>query len=416
MDNQKQLSLSQNALYNTVGTIIYCFCQWLLSSLLVVHLSPEDISVSNTGLLQLAISITNIFFAISCYNIHTYQISDTKDAYSSGDYIGLRFVTAAISVILCVGYVIVLGYPLQSIVCVMLYMLFKLTETFCDVFHAIDQKHYRMDYVGISYGIRGIVSVIVFAITLVLTGNVLTSIFAMALATILVVVFYDMRRTARFGSIKPVFHKKAIITLLITCFPAVIASASFTAITTVPRQVLESMQGKEALGYYGTIATPVVVVQIMATSIFNPMLTELAYLYDQGNVRKFLKRTFDNLLILLGLTVFTFLGVLLLGKFAVGLIFGAKFVPYTYLMYGIIACTSLYVVSWLCTSILIIMRKMKVCMVASLISLAVSAMTAHSFITIFGMNGVSYSVILAYVIHITICCVLIYRTLFKKKA
>ncbi len=413
MDNQKQLSVSQNALYNTVGTIFYCVCQWLISSLLVVHLSPEDIAVSNSGLLQLAISITNIFFAISCYNIHTYQISDTKDVYSSGDYIGLRFVTAAIAVILCIGYVIVLGYPLQSILCVMLYMLFKLTETFCDVFHAIDQKHYRMDYVGISYCLRGIISVIAFTIPLLLTGNVLISIFVMAIASIVAVFFYDMKCTARFGSIKPVFNKKSIFSLLVTCFPAVIASASFTAITTVPRQVLESMQGKEALGYYGTIATPIVIVQIMATGIFNPMLTDLSYLYEKRNTRGFMKRIISNLLILLGLTVCTFLGVLLLGKFAVKLVFGAKFVPYTYLMYGIIFCTSMYVISWLCTSILIIMRKLKVCMVASLVSLVVSASIAHPFISAFGMNGVSFSIILAYIIHITACCIVIYKNLKK---
>ncbi len=415
MDNQKQLSLSQNALYNTIGTILYCFCQWLLSSLLVVHLSPDNIAVSNTGLLQLAISITNIFFAISCYNIHTYQISDTKNVYSTGDYVGLRCVTASIAVLLCIVYVVVLGYPAQSILCIMLYMLFKLTETFCDVFHAIDQKNYRMDYVGISYGIRGIVSVIAFAAALALTGNVLTAILVMALSSIAVVVVYDMKRSATFGSIKPVFHKKTILALLITCFPAVIASASFTAITTIPRQILEGMQGKEALGYYGTIATPVVVVQIMATSIFNPMLTELSYLYDKGNIRKFLQRTRNNLLILLGLTVFTFLGVLLLGKFAVGLLFGAKFVPYTSLMYGIICCTSLYVVSWLCTSILIIMRRLKVCMVASLVSLLISSATARAFITAFGMNGVSISIVVAYLLHIAICCVVIAMDLRQKR-
>lgn len=414
MDQQKKLSVSQNALYNTVGTIFYCFCQWLISSLLVVHLSPEEISVSNSGLLQLAISITNIFFSISCYNIHTYQISDTKDVYSSGDYIGLRFVTSAIAVFLCIGYVIILGYPVPSILCVMLYMLFKLTETFCDVFHAIDQKHYRMDYVGISYCIRGVVSVLAFTASLLATGNVLTSILAMAIATIAVVVLYDMRCTAHFGSIKPLFCKKTIFSLLITCFPAVVASATFTAITTVPRQILESMHGSEALGYYGTIATPIVIVQIMATGIFNPMLTDLSYLYDKGNTRGFLKRIANSLFILLGLTIFTFLGVLFLGRFAVNLVFGAKFVPYTSLMYGIIGCTSLYVVSWLCTSILIIMRKLNVCMAASLLSLLVSAAIAHPMITAFGMNGVSFSVIAAYIIHIVMCCILIHKNLIRK--
>ncbi len=411
MQNQERLSVSKNALYNSVGTIFYCFCQWITSALLVVHLSPEATSVSNTGLLQLAISVTNIFYSISLYSIRTYQISDIKNKYSNGDYIGTRFVTAAIAVLLCVLYVLILGYSAKSVLCIVFYMLYKLSETFCDVLHGIDQKNYRMDYVGISYILRGVVMTVVFAAVLMITGDLLVSIVAMAASTLAVVALYDVRCTSKFGSVKPIFNKKVIPSLLITCLPAVISTASFTAITSIPRQMLEGMHGEEALGYYGTIATPLVVVQVMATSIFNPMLTELAEFYIDNKITDFVKRLFKNLMLLILIAAFVCLCVAFLGEFAVGLVFGQKFVPYTYLMYGIIGCTTLYVVSWLCTNVLIIMRKLKVCMAASLISLAVSSLLARPFINLFYMNGVSYSIIIAYIIHISVCSVIIYRTL-----
>ena len=411
MKNQKTLNASKNSLYNMIGTIVYCFCQWITSALLVVHLSPEETSISNTGLLQLAISVTNIFYAISTYNIRTYQISDIKNQYSNGDYIGTRFITAAISVVLCLCYALVLGYSARSILCIVFYMVYKLNETFSDVLHGIDQKNYRMDYVGISYVIRGMVSAIVFAFALITTGDVLISIIAMAVAALAVVALYDTKCTRQFGSIKPKFNKKIIITLLITCLPAVVSSASFTAITSIPRQILEGMRGEEALGFYGTVATPLVVVQVMATSIFNPMLTQLAEYYNDGKIRDFVKQIAKNLCMLIGISVFVCLCVALFGKFAVGLVFGEKFVPYTYLMYGIIACTTMYVVSWLCTNTLIIMRKLKVCMVASLIALAVSVLLARSFINLFGMNGVSFSIIVAYLFHIAVCFTVIYKNL-----
>ncbi len=414
MEEQKKLSVSKNALYNMVGSIFYCFCQWAISALIVVHLSPQSTLESNRSLLQLAISITNIFYSISVYNMRTYQISDTKNKYSNGDYIGLRFVTAGLSVILCALYVIVLGYSAKSIICIMFYMIYKLSETFSDVLHGIDQKAYRMDYVGISFVIRGIVSAVIFTIVLVITKEVLIAVAVMAIAAISVVLLYDVRCTSRLGDIKPIFNKTTIITLLIVCLPTVISTASFTAITSVPRQILESMH-TGALGYYGTIATPLVVVQVMATSIFNPTLTQLSEYYTEGKNKEFVKHLFKDFAILILIAAVVCLGVALVGQFAIGLVFGDEYVPYTYLMYGIIGCTTLYVVSWLTKNALIIMRKLKVCMVASLITLPIAVLLAKPFINLFYMNGVSYSIMVAYFIHISICSTVIFKTLREKR-
>ena len=414
MQNAKKLSVSQNALYNTLGTVIFCFCQWATSALLVVHLSPANVAVANTGLLQLCVSITNIFFGISTYNVRTYQISDVNDKYSHGDYIGARFVTAPLSVALCIGYVLILGYDIKTVLCITFYMLFRLNETFSDVLHAIDQKNYRMDYVGISFIIRGIVLVIAFAASLYITGDLLISVIIMAVATTAVVIFYDIPRTSQFGSIKPVFNKKSIVSLLVICLPTVISLVAFTAISSVPRQTLEAMQGTEALGYYGTVAAPVLVVQTMATSIFNPMLTELAVLYSNGENRQFMKKLFVSVLLLLVITLLVLGGIAVLGEFAVGIVFGKDFVPYTYLMYGVVGCAAAYTLSWICTNVLIIMRRLKICMVASVIALALSALWARPFINGFGMNGVSFVIILAYVIHVAACGTVIFFNLNHK--
>ncbi len=407
----KKLSVSQNAIYNTVGTIVFCFCQWIISSVLVYRLSPDETSASNAGLLQLAITTTNIFFAISCYSMRTYQISDIKNEYSHGDYIGLRIITASIAVLFCIIYVIAWGFSTKAIACTILYMIFKLNETFSDVLHAINQKNYRMDYICVSYCMRGISAVVVFVAAILLFDDVLFAVTAMAVVCVLEVLIYDVKVTKQFGSIKPIFNKSAITKLLIGCMPAVVSSASFTAITSVPRQTLVAMRSEEALGYYGTIATPLLVVQILATSIFNPMLTELSEFYNHGNIGAFTKRIIKNLGMLLCISAVICVGVVFLGDFAVGFVFGKELVPYTYLMYGIIGCTTMYVISWLCTNTLIIMRKLKVCMIASLIALVVSALLARPFINLFDMNGVSFSIILAYIIHISVCFAVIYKNL-----
>lgn len=415
MKREKNLSLAENSFYNTVGSIFYCFCQWLVSSVFVVHFSPEATLVSNTGILQLAMSVTNMFFSISMYSMRTYQISDTENRYSDREYIGVRIVTCFFALILCALYAVACGYELNGIACIVFYMIYKLSESFSDVLHGIDQKNYRMDYVGISFILRGAVTVAVFPVTLYFTGNLFVAITAMAIANFAVVVLYDMPMTSRFGSVKPKFGTKVILSVLITCFPAMVSSATFTAITTIPRQLLESMLGEDALGYYGTMATPVVVIQVLATSIFNPMLNDLTELYVKNDTSAFLKKLAKSFLLLLGIVAVCVAGIALLGEFAVKLIFGEKFVGYTYLMYGMVGCTALYVVSWMGSNILIIARKLKVCMFASLGGLALAVLSARFFINAFSLNGVSYCVITAYALHVVICAFVIAKLLKNRR-
>lgn len=415
MKKEKNLSLAENSFYNTVGSIVYCFCQWLVSSVFVVHFSPEATLVSNTGMLQLAMSVTNIFFSVSMYSMRTYQISDTENRYSDREYIGVRIVTCLIAFFLCTLYAVACGYGINGIACIAFYMIYKLSEAFCDVLHGIDQKNYRMDYVGISFILRGAVTVAVFPTVLYFTENLFVAITAMAVANFAVVAIYDMRATSSFCSVKPKFDGRVILSVLITCFPAMVASSAFTAITTVPRQLLENMHGEEALGYYGTMATPVVIIQVLATSIFNPMLNDLTELYVKKDNSAFLKKLGKSFLLLLAIVAVCVAGIALLGEFAVKLVFGERFAEYTYLMYGMVGCTAVYVVSWMCSNILIIARKLKVCMVASLCGLALSAVSARSFINAFSLNGVSYCVITAYLLHVAICAFVIAKLLKDRR-
>jgi len=107
---------------------------------------------------------------------------------------------------------------------------------------------------------------------------------------------------------------------------------------------------------------------------------------------------------------------MLFGEFAVSLVFGQAFKPYTHLMYGIVGCTTMYVLSWLCTNILIIVRKLNTCMITSLLALGVSCLTAMPLIKTFGMNGVSFAVMIAYAIHIVVCVIIIIKILRKKQS
>ena len=83
--NKKRLSIQENIIWNTVGSIIYMVTQWLIT-ILVVRIAGVD----TAGNLTLAISVNNIFYSIAMFGIRNYQVSDVKEKYSNNIYIYSR--------------------------------------------------------------------------------------------------------------------------------------------------------------------------------------------------------------------------------------------------------------------------------------------------------------------------------------
>ena len=392
---EKRLSFRANALYNTVGTLFYSFSLWVTVVVVARFFSSYD----TAGIFQLAISVSNIFFAVSTYNMRTFQVSDTENAYSAGEYLGMRFVTGGLSLLLCVLYAIFSGYSLRVVACIGVYMIFKLNETMADVYHAVDQKADRMDYVGISHLLRGLVTLISFVLSLWISHDLLIALAVMAAAVNLTMLLYDVPHSARLDAVRPVFSFKRIGRLLLLCLPAVIASSSYAAVVTVPRQVLEKLAGEALLGAYGTVATPLVVVQVLATGIFNPLLNGFAEDCKKKDGRHLLKTVGKALAGLLIFALLAFTGAYFLGEPVLVLLCGEAIRPYVSLMYPILATTLLYAAGWIAVNLLIVLRRLKTLMVISLIALLFSALLSSPLIRAFGADGVSYTVIICYALH-----------------
>ena len=95
-------SLGSNMRWNSIGTLFYFGCQWLLT-VLIVHFNG---GYYNAGVLSLAISITTPLYCIACLNLRTFQVSELEGKFSEGDFIANRILMSIIA--LCVGTCFVL--------------------------------------------------------------------------------------------------------------------------------------------------------------------------------------------------------------------------------------------------------------------------------------------------------------------
>ncbi|MDR2035409.1 MAG: oligosaccharide flippase family protein, partial [Coriobacteriales bacterium] len=361
------LSIKTNIAWNTAGNFVYLFSQWLLTFCIVVVLGVEAM-----GVFSLAIAVSGAIIGISLYGVRSFQVSDLDEKYADQVYLIARVITSAVSLLVCIVFICLNEYSLYVSACLVVYMLFKISESVSDVYQGFFQKAMRMDYIGKSFLIKGVVILLFFVATVFLSQDLLPSIAVLCLSSCAIIVIYDLRNARKFiHRIKVNEWLKPIRSLLIECLPIAGFTLIFNMLTQIPRYFIEMQMGMEALGYYATIAMPVVIVQVSASFVFAPLTTPFAQHLNRGDIKSFTGLFWKTMLFILALSAASIIAFALLGEWLLVVLFGEMIAPYSYLLIPLVICTILVAVSWFLSTLLIVLRKQKILVVIALVSLLV---------------------------------------------
>lgn len=163
-----------------------------------------------------------------------------------------------------------------TLTAVFAYLLFKADESFCDVLYGVDQRGERMDYIGISQFIRGVIIVLAFSLSLHFSQNIVLSILAMFPAGLLVTILYDIPHAGRLDVICPDIKAKQAKDLFVEYLPIVLEILFLGMIVSVARQYYANAYGTERLSIYAAVATPAVLIQATARYLYAPALVPLS--------------------------------------------------------------------------------------------------------------------------------------------
>lgn len=410
MMQQKELSVKQNTIWNTIGSFTYLFGQWLLG-LIIVRISPD---LKDAGRFALAISITNIFFTLSCFNIRPYLVTDVINRFKENDYVCFRIFTCLSAFLLCIVYSNMFDYSLEQTQCIILYMVVKLGEAWVDLLHGFEQKASRMDIGGISLFARGILSVVSFVIIFKATNSLQLSIIGMAVVTIGFIFIYDMRQVKKFVNIVPRTSSAKMKELFIEFIPLTLGSFMSNFGMAYPKQILEACSGADRLGIYATVATPTVIIQVAATYIFNPLLTTFAKYNNKNEKKEFIKLFFKTCAIILGISVISMVGVKVVGRWGLKLLYGERIAAYAYLLETTVLFVSCNAFVWFFWNVLIVIRKLKHLLIINVVGLIYCVTASKYFVVKYDMIGVNYALISYTLLLISLMAVILVRSLKKE--
>ncbi len=390
-------AIRKNMIWNVVGSTGFIGAQWMMT-ILIVRLA----GYTEAGYLSLGLSLTNLFTNIAYFCIRNFQVSDTRDKYSADTYVTHRVLFTAIAFLLYALFVFCNGYPAYVTVFLLLFMIYRLNEAVVDVFHAIDQKAWRLDVAGRSFLMRGVLTLAAFIVVEKLTGNLIITTLVMLAMAYGVIFFFDIPRAVALTPFSLKGERCSLFSLTGECFPLFLYAICLNAVVPIPRYMLEKIAGSEALGFYSSVAIPASVIQLLASYIFTTF-TGLFSAYLLRRDKAGFMALFWKLLAAIVLIVLVALGgSLLLGEWALVLLFTESIRPYAYLLPLTIVCCGLVAMVWFMGTLLTVMRDRKGLLAGAAAGTLSAAAASWPCIRIWGMDGVNIVLFLSSVVTLVI--------------
>lgn len=390
------LPLRINMVWNSVGSIGRLVCNYLVT-IIVVRLSH---GFDAAGALALAMSIANLVNPFADFRLRTLQVTDVENERSSGSYVGLRVLTSLLAFVIGTVYAIATT-RLDAMPVIVLYLVYSLATNFIEVFHAIDQRNRRMDFIGKSYLMQGVGTLAVFCLLIWSTNSLEIAVTAMGVVTLLICFLYDIPRAASFERIRPEFELGPAVSALTRLLPLVIAQVCSSAVLAIPRQHLAATLGTAALGIYSSVASPTLIVQMGATYVYSPLMGEFAetFYQDKRAAMRLLRKT---LLAILVVTAMASLLLLVLGKPLLWVLFGQGIVEHVNLIQPAILSTVMTALAWFMNDLLLTLRDFKGSFIGNITAALVTLLVSSMLVDAFGMNGVSWVGVVSYGVAVAV--------------
>lgn len=375
----------------SLGTLVYLGGQWLLT-VIVVRISGQ----ATNGEFTLALSSSAVAYAVVLFGMRPFQISDTRGEYADSIYVASRLAT---SVLAGVAFLVSLPFtadagrlwPLLA-----MFLAFRLTEGWMDVLHGILQNADRMRLAGIALILRAIGECAAFALTLALTQSLLAAVavmFGVSLVALLVLELPWSRTHGDYVSFAEAGGWRRTLGLLKSCSPLLVANLSYSVMLFVPRNAIGTIWGAELLGYYGSIAAPLLLIPLLVSYLYTPFMPMLAEHGLSGQRRRLVVLTLRLLAAIVGLLAVALVAVPFVGPLLLRVMFGPGVLNHVELLWPVAASVSCTALVYLGNAVMTAVRRIRWTLFAGLAALIVVLAMSNYLVVRFGPNGASYALI-----------------------
>ncbi|TYO93243.1 lipopolysaccharide biosynthesis protein [Desulfallas thermosapovorans] len=393
----KPMSLRRNFSWTFTGNVIYAACQWGMLMAMAKLGTPVVV-----GQYTLGLAVTAPVFMLTNLQLRGVQATDAKDEHSFGEYLGLRISGSAVALAIILLIIWFGGYRGETAVVIMLLGLAKFIESVSDICFGLAQKHEQMQLIAKSHIVKGILSLVVLVIILIVTGSITLSIVGLIISWFLVLVLYDWVNTRNFSEPQPVFSGEKLWPLARLSLPLGAVMALISLNSNIPRYFIEHELSIEALGYFSAMAYLIVAGNTVVSALGQSASPRLAKYFAFANMKAYRRLLLKLALLGAGLGIMG-LGVsVTFGREILALLYTPEYAEYAGIFNLIIVSAGIgYVASFLGYG-LTAARFFKIQPAIFCIVTLVSLSSCAILIPIAGLKGAAYALIITSLVQLLV--------------
>ena len=309
LGNEKNSGRS-GALWNTIGGTISAG----QSAIILIFISHK-MGIVTAGIVTIAYAVANLFMTMGKYGMRNFQVTDTGDRYSFGDYVYMRiFSVIAATVISCIYLVLCCnfaGYDFTKSVIIFEVIVLKMTDSLEDVYIGRYQQTGRLDIGAKIMALRLFISTLAICVVVCMGGNIHAALLIGIVISVIIDVYFIYRITPVTKTYVGACNLKNVRQLLKMGFPLCVGVTLSIYIGNAPKYMIDWYMDEETQAIFGYIMMPVFVITLLNQFLYQPVVKTLGDLWNEGQPREFMKKVGMQYLIIALLTIV----VLVIGYF-----------------------------------------------------------------------------------------------------
>ncbi|QSQ24769.1 lipopolysaccharide biosynthesis protein [Pyxidicoccus parkwayensis] len=394
-------SAGRNFAWTLCAGLVYAFAQWG-----VLVLFARLGTVERVGEFALGLAVTAPVMLMARMQLRALQSTDARETYGFEHYFGLMALNVLGGVLVCFGIAVVAGYSASACLVIPLLAVAKGIEALSDVFYGALQRAERLILIARSIIAKSLLSLVLVALALKLTGSAAVAAAALGLSWAVVLFVFDVPTYRReFGGMPPWRRllegpwreQGARLKGLFGLAYALGVTALLGSLRpNIPRYLLEAHAGAAELGVYAALAYFSAlggrVVQALG-QVLNPRLGRY---HAAGDSRRFGRTlgAFTGGAALVGLCAIA--GSALLGRQVLTLFYGAAYARNLGLFVWLMVAAALEYIGVSLQFALTAARELKAQMVMLVLSVVVVALASWWWVPRAGPLGAAWALALGW--------------------
>ena len=414
---EENTQFKKNFIWNTLGTGFNAF-----NSLFFMIIVTRVNGVDQAGIFTIAFSTACILYAVGLYAGRIYQVTELNKKISDKDFILNRIITNIIMIIALIIFCLLKRYNTEKFIIFLLLTIYKALEAFSDVIYGILQKNDKLDIVGKSLFAKSLMSIIIFLLVDIITKNMIISIISMIIICILIILFYDFRKTYKYIDLKSKVNMSNVYSILIKGFLTVAISLLGMYVLNAPKYSIDTYLADNYQTIFGIIVMPATVIGLVAQFLIHPYLNQILSLYENRDLKNLKKLVLKLLSLVIAFGIIATILAYFFGTQVLGLIYGLDLSSYKIGLVIIIISAMLYAMGTIYSSVLTTVRETVSQFVIYIIVSVFAAILSNVFTKTWEINGaiIAYLLIMAlqsisYTIYTNIKLNIVFKKLDIKK-